>query len=142
MHRQGPHRGIVVTTVIATIAATFAAFGTLLVASPAQAATNTLTLDVVSARTEPRAFQGAGVTEGDAVDSYRFIVNVDDTGGTDQRTATGVCSPSYNPPAGQPGYPASCPWTSINAAPDAAPIVAQGDQDTLASGSTCPTGST
>lgn len=33
---------------------------------PAQAATNTLTLEVISARTEPRAFAGAGVYKGAA----------------------------------------------------------------------------
>jgi hypothetical protein len=33
----------------------------------AQATTTTLTLQVVSARTEPRAFDGAGVVQGDPV---------------------------------------------------------------------------
>ncbi len=103
------------------------------VANPAAAAvSNDFTLDVVSARTEPRAFQGAGVEKGAAVNAFQFIVNADTTGGTGVRSATGPCSPSYTPPAGEPGYPESCPWTSINAAPDAAPIVAQGDQDDLA----------
>jgi len=107
----------------------------------AAAPTNTLTLQVVSARTEPRAFQGAGVNAGDPVGSYKFIINEDNVGDTSVRDATGVCSPSYVPPAGAPGYPESCPWTSINAAPDASPIVAQGDQDTLAGGLNLPNGS-
>ena len=130
MQRTGMRNATAVSTVLAVVAATFMTLGVLVIAGPAAAATtNTLTLDVVSARTEPRAFEGAGVTEGDPVDSYKFIINEDNTGATDHRTATGPCSPSYTPPAGQPGYPASCPWTSINAASDAAPIVAQGDQD-------------
>jgi hypothetical protein len=132
------------TTVIATVLAVVGAALTALVATgavtPAAAATNTLTLEVTSARTEPRAFGGTGVTEGDAVNQYRFIVNVDDTGGTAQHQATGKCSPSYVAPAGQPSYPSSCEWTSINAAPDEAPIVAQGDQDTLAAGLDLPDG--
>lgn len=130
----------VVATVLAVVAAGFA---TVLAAptSPVHAAApNDLDLSVFSARTEPRALDGAGVTEGDPVDTYRFIVNVDDTGTTDQHTATGPCSPDYTPPDGRPGYPSSCGWTSINAAPDAAPIVAQGDQDTIADGLTLPDG--
>ena len=141
MQRTGTRSATAVSTVLAVVAATFITLGMLAAAGPAVAATtNTLTLDVASARTEPRAFHGAGVTEGDPVDGYRFIINEDNTGSTDQRTATGPCSPSYNPPAGQPGYPRSCPWTSVNSAPDASPIVAEGDQDTLAAGLDLPDG--
>ena len=129
-----------VTFALVLASAVMTMVSAVLVAAPAHAATNELSLDVVSARTEPRAFDGAGVTEGDAVDTYKFIINEDDTGSTDHRTATGVCSPSYVPPPGDPGYPSSCPWTSINAAPDAAAIVAQGDQDTIADGLTLPDG--
>ena len=71
-----------------------------------------LTLDVTSARTEPRALGGAGVTEGDAVDSYKFIINEDNTGTTAQRTAAGACSRQR-----RPGYPPSCHWPSIREAP-------------------------
>ncbi|MGD9958246.1 SdrD B-like domain-containing protein [Nocardioides sp.] len=101
---------------------------------PAVAATSTLTLDVVSARTEPRAFAGAGVAAGDPVDTYKFLINRDNTGSTSVRSATGVCSPT------DPGYPNNCPWTSINAAPDASPIVAQGDQGDLVNGLDLPDG--
>lgn len=103
----------------------------LIVLQPAQAQaapTNTLTLTVTSARTEPRAFGGDGVTKGDPVGQYTFLVNRDTTGDTDLKTPTGPCSTAAD------DYPASCSWTSLNAAPDAAPIVAQGDQDTLAAG--------
>ena len=97
--------------------------------APAQAApTNTLTLAVSSARSEPRAFGGGGVTKGDPVNQYTFLVNRDTTGNTALKTPTGPCSTAAA------DYPASCSWTSLNAAADAAPIVAQGDQDTLAAG--------
>ncbi|MFN2168915.1 MAG: hypothetical protein ACK2U9_21990, partial [Anaerolineae bacterium] len=46
--------------------------------APAQ--TNTITLEVISARTEPRAFDGAGVFKGDPVTNYEFLINVDNTG--------------------------------------------------------------
>ena len=109
---------------------------TVLPSSPAQAAapTNDLTLGVASARTEPRAFGGDGVTKGDPVENFKFIINEDDTGGTGLKTATGPCSTATA------GYPADCPWTSLNAAPDAARIVAQGDQDALAGGLNLPDG--
>ena len=110
------------------------------IAEAAAAPTNSLTVQVVSARTEPRAFAGAGVSQGDPVNAFKFIINRDNTGATNIRTATGVCSPSYDPPPGEPGYPRSCPWTSLNADPDASPIVAQGDQDTLAAGLDLPDG--
>lgn len=105
------------------------------VTTPTQAATSALALDVTSARTEPRAFGGAGVSAGDAVTSFRFMVNADTTGSTAQKTPTGACSPASGT------YPSDCGWTSINAAPDAAPIVAQGDQDDLAAGLDLPDGS-
>ena len=106
----------------------------LAVAPPAAAATSALALDVVSARTEPRAFGGIGVSSGDAVDSYTFLINLDTTGSTAQRTATGACSPSAST------YPTACGWTSLNAAADAAPIVAQGTEADIAAGLELPDG--
>ena len=44
-------------------------------------------LKVTSARTEPRAFGGTGVTKGAAITHFKYIINVDDTGTTDQRSA-------------------------------------------------------
>ena len=104
------------------------------------APSNTLTVQAVSARTEPRAFGGAGVTVGDPITDFEFLVNADNTGDTSPHQATGVCSPSYVPPPGEPGYPESCPWTSVNSAADASPIVAQGNQATLAGGLNLPDG--
>ena len=89
------------------------------------AATNTLNLNVQSARTEPRAFGGAGVIAGAAVATYKFIINVDNTGTTAQRTPADGCSPA------SAGYPGSCKWSSIAGLPGSAPIVTQGDQSIL-----------
>ncbi|MGA9346598.1 MAG: SdrD B-like domain-containing protein [Nocardioidaceae bacterium] len=97
--------------------------------SPVEAATtNTLTLAVSSARTEPRAFGGAGVTKGDSVDAFKYIINVDNTGTTEQRTATGPCA------AETPGYPADCHWPSIVDVEHPSPIYRQGDESDFASG--------
>ncbi len=100
-------------------------------ALPAQAATTSeLTLQVVSARTEPRALDGAGVTKGDAVDTFRYIINVDNTGTTEQRSP----APGTGCSADDPGYPASCTWPSISEVPHASPIYTQGDQGDLTGG--------
>ena len=91
------------------------------------APSNTLDVQVQSARTEPRALGGAGVHEGDPVTSYTFLINEDNTGSTAQRTPTGACS------ASTPGYPANCNWPSIRELPHTtAPIVAQGTEADLA----------
>ena len=62
----------------------------LLVALPAPAAyaqTSELTLSVISARTEPRAFGGAGVEQGRRRrTTFQFIINIDNTGTTGQRS--------------------------------------------------------
>jgi hypothetical protein len=101
---------------------------------PAAAATNTLTLKVVSARAEPRAFAGTGVSKGDPITEFKYIINIDNTGTTSQRpdSTTGAppsaCTPSDS------GYPASCDWLSIAGAASNAPIYTQGDQSDFASG--------
>ena len=63
------------SAVLASLA--LAVAGLLALQPPAaqSAPTDLLTLTVTSARTEPRAFGGAGVTEGDAVDTYKFLIN-------------------------------------------------------------------
>ncbi|MCB0123601.1 MAG: hypothetical protein KDE58_15220, partial [Caldilineaceae bacterium] len=88
------------------------------------AQTTTLTLNVISARTEPRA----GVVQGDAITSFKYIINVDNTGTTTQRpnSTTGAppaeCTPAFS------GYPASCDWVSIAGTASNSPIYTQGDQ--------------
>src|SRR5258706_11991479 len=77
-----------------------------------------VTLNVVSARTEP----AAGVTVGDPVTSYKYIINVDNTGTTTQRSPNvgAGCSPQ------DAGYTVPCFWTSIAGARSSSPIFTQG----------------
>jgi hypothetical protein len=111
----------------------FVALGTALAmlgalpALPAQAATSTLTLKVVSARTEPRFDGGAGVMKGDLVAKYKYIINIDETGTTGQRSpALGSgCS------AQDAEYPTSCNWPSIGSNVDQSPVYSHGDEATL-----------
>jgi hypothetical protein len=102
----------------------------------AQAQTNTLTLNVISARTEPLA----GVTKGDPIANYKYIINVDNTGTTTQRLdpATGALPTACTPAA--PNYPASCDWVSIAGAAGSSPIYTQGDQSDFAAGINLPDG--
>lgn len=90
----------------------------------AQAATNTLRLQVRSARTEPKANGGAGVHKGDLVTSYKFIINQNNVGNPAQSRSPD-CSPSTS------SYPANCNWPSIQAQQGFAPIVTQGDNSNL-----------
>lgn len=91
----------------------------------ASAITSTLYLNLVSARTEPLAFDGAGVTKGDPVTTpYRWLISVDNTGDPLQPRDAG-CSRD------DPDYPANCNWPSIRTIPGWAPVYTQGDQDDL-----------
>ena len=107
--------GIVRWTLLTAIIVGLAA-GTALFAQT----TNTLTLSVVSARTDPN-HPGGPVNQGDAIATYKYLINVDNTGDPTQPRTSG-CSPT------DPGYPDSCDWPSIRAVPGAAPIYTQGDQ--------------
>ena len=89
-----------------------------------QAAPNTLTLSVISARTEPRAFGGAGVTQGDPISNFKYIINIDNTGTTEQRSP----APGSGCAATDPGYPANCYWASIMEVPAPSPVYTQGEQ--------------
>ena len=80
--------------------------------SPVQAASNVLTLNVVSARTEPKALGGAGVTKGDAITDFKYIINVDNTGTTEQNPYKPASASTGASPA-IAGYPDSCHWTSM-----------------------------
>lgn len=92
------------------------------------AATNTLQLNVISARTEPRAFGGAGVNYGDPVAEYLYIINVDNTGTTDQRSPGEGCTPN------DADYPDSCNWTSVAGIKSSSPIFTQGTQADFSAG--------
>ncbi|MEQ6901411.1 SdrD B-like domain-containing protein [Nocardioides sp. YIM 152588] len=124
----------IVSTILATVVGAFASVAVVAVSTgPAVAApTNDLGIAVVSARTEPRAFGGAGVSAGDAVDQFKWMINVDNTGTTDQRSpqaGTG-CSTA------DAGYPGSCDWPSIGEIRESSPIYAHGDETDLTGGST------
>ncbi len=61
------------------------------------------------------------------IPEFKFIINVDNTGTTEQRSPSDGCSPE------SAGYPDSCNWTSMGTA-SSSPIFTQGDQDDLAAG--------
>jgi hypothetical protein len=94
-------------------------------AAPLLQTTNTLTLNVVDATTN------ASVT------TYRYIINIDNTGTTDQRLAPNGDLPYACTPA-DPTYPANCKWVSIAGAAPASPIYTQGDQTDFGPGITFP----
>ena len=98
-------------------------------------------VNVSSARSEPRAFGGAGVLRGAPITQFKYLINVDNTGVTTQRPTPpfvndppAACSPS------SAGYPASCLWTSIAGAPSNSPIFTQGDQSDFPAGFDLPNG--
>jgi hypothetical protein len=104
----------------------------------APAATNTLYIEVVSIRDEPRV----GVVKGQAITDYDFLINVDNTGDPTQPRYPD-CYPYLDPPdlGFSPGntlintnYPANCDWPGIRAVPGYAPIVTQGDETILNAG--------
>lgn len=91
------------------------------------AQTETLTLRVVSARTEARA----GVVEGDPVTEYNFQIVEDNTGDPFDDTD---CWAYLDPPANtirNPNYPDGCDWPGVHTTPGWAPIVTQGNQTHL-----------
>ncbi len=134
LHRRGP---IAVWRRWLTAIGAFAlTFGTVvaapvLVAVPAHAATtSSITVKVVSARTEPH-HQPAAVTKGDPVASFRYLINVDNSGKPEPLSAP---EPGSGCSADDPGYPADCNWPSINQSPGAAPIYRQGTSADFATG--------
>jgi uncharacterized repeat protein (TIGR01451 family) len=96
----------------------------------AHAATNTLKLSVVSANDSATY----GITKGDPITNFKYIINVDNTGTTTQRSNAvqpgGACSPWMNAAhtTPNPNYPDSCQWVSIAGAKSSAPIYTQGTQ--------------
>jgi hypothetical protein len=101
-------------------------------ASAAPPDPGSITLHVQSARSVGAA---AGlVHKDDPVTSYKWIVNVDDTGdpGTAANPLTDQCLPSTaQGGSSNPDYADSCPWPSTRNTSGFAPIVAQGDQSDL-----------
>ena len=97
-----------------------------LVAPTQQTTTTVLSLNVVSARTEPDA-PGGPVQEGQEIPVYRYLINEDNTGAPTQPREPS-CAPS------DPAYPSNCDWPSLREVPGAAPIATQGTQADFANG--------
>ena len=55
--------------------------------------------------------------------SYKYLVNLDNTGDTLQRAPADGCSPEVA------GYPATCRWISIAGAASSSPVVTSGDEN-------------
>jgi SdrD B-like protein len=94
----------------------------------AQAAPQAVTLRVLSARTEPEA-PGGAVTKGDPIDVYRFIINEDNTGSTEQRETAPDCTPLNSDYAMGDLNP--CNWASVAGLASHAPVITQGDESIL-----------
>ena len=146
--RTGPRRqtvrdlaaslaGILVIATQMTAPVAHAAAAPVAINAPAAPAapTNTLTLSVISARTEPNA-PGGPVAKGDPVTAFKWIINEDATGTTTQRSP----APGSGCAATDDGYPGTCDWPSIAEPSGWAPIFAQGDQTTIANGIHVPDG--
>ncbi|MGB8649718.1 MAG: IPT/TIG domain-containing protein [Mycobacteriales bacterium] len=101
-------------------------------AHAAAAPTGSITLHVDSARS---VNSGPGfVHQGDAVTTYKWLINVDDTGdpGTLRNQGIDKCLPATAPGGStDPNYADSCQWPSVRNTSGTAPIVAQGDQNDL-----------
>ena len=129
------------------------AFAALLVFGSASSAapSNSVTLSVISARDEPRAFGGAnrttacatsampmkGACKGDAITEFKYVINIDDTGTTETQRSPqsgSGCSTA------DPNYPDSCLWQSIAEPSGWAPIYTQGDQEDFAQPMNLPDG--
>lgn len=113
-----------VSAVVSVLAMTIGMLVAVPMPSAQAAPTSGLSVTVLSARTEPRAFGGQGVTKGAAITAFKYMINIDATGTTDQRSP----APGSGCAATDPGYPASCQWPSIAEPSGWAPIYTQGDQ--------------
>ncbi|MEU3455164.1 SdrD B-like domain-containing protein [Micromonospora sp. NPDC006766] len=98
-------------------------------AAAAEPTTGDITLKVVSARTVGPAPQ---IQRGDRVTDYRWMITADDTG--DPHDAPAHCLPARAGVASAPDFADHCRWPSIRNTPGAVPVIAQGDQETLATG--------
>ena len=94
------------------------------VPTPVHALTNNLTTANLQVR---------DATTGDPIAEFQYIINVDNTGTTEQRSPIDDCSPEAA------GYPDSCNWTSMGVA-SSSPVLTQGDQTDFVAGLSMPDG--
>ncbi|MEP7135950.1 MAG: SdrD B-like domain-containing protein [Chloroflexota bacterium] len=96
------------------------------VTAPVAAPVSTLTLSVVSADDSATYT----ITKGDAITEFKYIINIDNSGTTAQRSpAPGTgCSPT------DAGYPGTCNWVSVAGRANHSPIYTQGDQGDFVGG--------
>lgn len=99
-------------------------------AAPSQAAVSTLHLSVISANDSKDVTTAYGIHKGDTVANYKYIINVDNTGTTEQRNP----APGIGCSTADPGYPDSCNWVSIAGVKSSSPIYTQGNQDDFPGG--------
>ncbi|HEY3439085.1 MAG TPA: hypothetical protein VGK35_15465 [Actinotalea sp.] len=105
------------------------------VAAAVPAGDGAITLTVRSSRS---VNTGPGfVHKGDAVTAYRWMINIDDTGdpGTAADPGLASCLPTRATGGSpDPQYADTCPWPSTRVTSGLAPIMAQGDQTDLSTG--------
>ncbi len=123
-----PNLGFSVIRLLVTITILITAIVPLstLTVTPVKAQTNDLFLKVISAN----ASSTYGISKGDPITQFKYIINIDNTGTTVQRNPEpgSGCSPL------DAGYPASCKWVSIAGVASSSPILTQGDESDFASG--------
>lgn len=105
-----------------------------------QAVTNTIALQVVSARTEPYwredpstpLNQAVGIQAGTPITEYDYLIVEDNTGDPFQARYPD-CAPFMDAShtITNTVYPANCNWPAVRAVPSHAPIVTQGDHTLL-----------
>ncbi len=122
--------GLAVVPAATLVAVTTSSGASAVAAAPA--GPGAITLTVESARSV--APGGGFVQEGDPVTSYKWMINVDDSG--DPGTATNPGTENCLPPGAIGGstdadFAETCQWPSIRNTPGWTDIVAQGDQDDL-----------
>ncbi len=110
-----------------------------------KATTNTIALQVFSARTEPYWREHpatpitatVGIQQGDPILEYDYLIVVDNTGDPFQARYPD-CAPFMDATHTITNtiYPANCNWPSIAAVPSSAPMVTQGDETLLSISST------
>ncbi|MDZ4718393.1 MAG: SdrD B-like domain-containing protein [Roseiflexaceae bacterium] len=120
---------------LAVIAISALPFSSMSQSTPvAYAATSTLHLSVMSADDSSATFNATPgntpIQKGDPITQFKYIINIDNTGTTTQRSPVpgSGCSPADNT------YPDSCKWVGVAGRANNSPVYTQGNQDDFISG--------